>query len=336
MNRKNIWHTAVFGTLLILAFSACKKDMGNYSYSPANTITITTDTANVDPTVVFSSYDSISVKQADTLKMSVVLTQTKASGNISYQWMIIQNAAVVDNPAQYIIGTSPRLSAKINLPPNLYKLVCKVTDNTTGVSFYKYYQLNVDTSPWGNEGWIVLQDQSADGGCDVSVIATRDGSTGGAIYSNVYLLANGHKLPMGTNKVNVLNYAATMRNQKISFFYPNGGVQVKSTDFADSSVYTSWYLQQPPTTNLQVNAIASGGGQAEYLFNDNQLYFRFVNATSIKTPPILFSPPVVGTWTLAPFVLNAAVSDYTYTLYDQANKCFFGYNVQVNTLMSQS
>jgi hypothetical protein len=34
--------------------------------------------------------------------------------------------------------------------------------------------------------------------------------------------------------------------------------------------------------------------------------------------------------------LNASVGDYTYTLYDQANKCFFGYNVQVNTLMSQS
>jgi hypothetical protein len=331
MNKKNIWNTAVFGTLAILAFSACKKDLGNYSYTQPNTITIATDVQSVDPTVVFSN-DSISLKQADTLKMSVVLTQTKPSDSLSYQWMIIQAAANLQNPPLYIIGTSKQLTAKINLSPNLYRLVCKVTDNTTGVSFYKFYPLNVDTSPWGNEGWVVLQDQSADGGCDVSVIATRDGSTGGTIYPNVYSLANGHKLPLGTYKVNVLNYLATLRNQKISFFYPNGGLQVRSTDFADSSSHTSWFLLDPSTINLQLNGVVSGG-QSEYLINDKQLYFRFVNSNTIKIPPVLFSPPLLGTWTLAPFVLNNAGSDYYYTLYDQANKCFLMYNVQTNTLI---
>jgi len=322
---KNIWNTAIIATLALLVFSACKKDVGNYTYTPINTITVVTDSVNVDRNVVVTN-DSISLKQNDSLTVNILLAQTKASDNLSFQWMIEQNAVSLANPAQYIVGTSQKLNTKIILPPNLYRLVAKVTDNTTGVSFYKFYSLNVGTSPWGNEGWVVLQDQPANGGCDISVIATRDGS-GGAVYSNVYMTANGKKLPTGTYKVNVLNYAATLRIQKVSFFYPNGGLQVRSTDFADSSVNSSWYTIEPSVTNLQLNAVVSGG-QTEYQINDNQLYFRSVNATSIKAPPILFSPPLLGTWTLAPFVLNNTGSDYYATLYDKANKCFLLYSLQ--------
>jgi hypothetical protein len=114
-------------------------------------------------------------------------------------------AAQIANPTQYQLGNTQQLRTKITFSPNLYKLVVKVTDKTTGVSFYKFYSLNVDTSPWGNEGWVVLQDQAGQA-CDISIITTRDGVVRGNIYSNVYSLANGHKLPTGTNKVNVMNY----------------------------------------------------------------------------------------------------------------------------------
>jgi len=208
----------------------------------------------------------------------------------------------------------------------------KVTDRTTGLSFYKFYSLNVDTSPWGGEGWVVLQEQASANGCDISVITTRDGAAHGTIYSNVYSLANnGNKLPVGTSKVNVMNYAPSMRIQKVSFFYPNGGLQVRSTDFADSSVHTSWFLVPPSTYDFQLNGQVSGG-QYEYQINNNQLYYRRVNSQTIQTPPIKFGAPVLGTWTLSPFVLNNAGSESYYTLYDQANKCFLVYNVETNVL----
>ena len=145
--------------LLIFVFCACKKDLGNYDYTDANVITITTDMANVDPQVVVTN-DSIVVKQNDSLSVNIFLSQTKPSNDLSFEWTVIQNAANIANPTQYIVGSSQQLRTKIILSPNLYKLVVKVTDKTTGVSFYKFYSLNVDTSPWGNEGWVVLQDQS--------------------------------------------------------------------------------------------------------------------------------------------------------------------------------
>lgn len=318
-------------SLLICFFWACKKDLGNYDYIDANVITITTDMANVDPQVVINN-DSIVVKQSDSLKLNILLSQTKPSNDLLFEWMVTQNAANIANPGQYKLGSSQQLKTKIILSPGLYKLVAKVTDKVTGVSFYKFYSLNVDTSPWGNEGWIVLQDQPTDAGCDISIITSRDGVAEGTVYSNVYSLANGKKLPAGTSKVNVLNYNASLRIQKVSFFYPNGGLQVRSTDFADSSDHSSWFLVTPASINLQQNGMVNGG-QYEYLINNNELTYRRVNSISIQTPPIRFGASVLGTWTVSPFVLNNSGSESYFTLYDQANKSFFLYNMETNILI---
>src|SRR6187399_2763394 len=269
---KKVFRYIMVPALIVLTFYSCSKDLGNYDYNDANVITITTDMANVDPAVVINN-DSLVVKQNDSLKINILISQTKPSNDLAYEWMIIQSAPSIGNPSQYVVGNAMQLRTKILLSPNLYKLVVKVTDKTTGVSFYKFYSLNVDTSPWGGEGWIVLQDQAAQG-CDISVITTRDGVVRGNIYSNVYSLANnGNKLPAGTNKVNVINYATALRIQKVSFFYPNGGLQVRSTDFADSSMHDSWFLVPPSSFNFQANGQVNGG-QYEYIINNNVLTYR--------------------------------------------------------------
>jgi hypothetical protein len=330
MNARKIGQSVIIPMVAVILLYACKKDLGNYDYSPANVITITTDMANVDPLVVINN-DSIMVRQNDSLKVNILLSQTKASSDLSFEWMITQTVSQLGNPPQYVVGNSQQLRTKITLSPNLYKLAVRVTDNTTGVSYYKFYALNVNASPWGGEGWVVLQDQSSQGGCDISVITTRDGAVRGNVYSNVYSLANAQKLPVGTYRVNVINYNAPLRIQKVSFFDPNGGLQVKSTDFSDSSLHTSWFLVPPSSMNLQLNGQVSGG-QYEYQINNNQLYYRRVNATSIQTPPIKFGAPVLGTWTLSPYIMNNTGNEQYYTMYDQANKCFLLYNVETNTL----
>src|SRR6187399_2100978 len=212
---KKVFRYIMVTPLIAFVFYSCSKDLGNYDYNDANVITITTDMANVDPAVVINN-DSLVVKQNDSLKINLLISQTKPSNDLAYEWMIIQSTSTVGNPGQYVVGNTAQLRTKIILSPNLYKLVVKVTDKTTGVSFTKFYSLNVDTSPWGGEGWVVLQDQAAQGGCDISVITTRDGVVRGNIYSNVYSLANnGNKLPAGTYKMNVINYATALRIQKV-------------------------------------------------------------------------------------------------------------------------
>lgn len=328
---KRLLQFLLIAAIMGVGMIACKRDLGNYDYDPANTIAITTDMAGADPLVVINN-DSIVVRQNDSLKLNVILSQTKASDDLSFSWLVTQTTAVLANPGQYVIGNAQQLKTKITLPAGLYKLVVKVTDNKTGVSFYKFYMLNVDSAPFGGEGWVVLQDQPVDGGCDITVIGSRDGVTRGTVFPNVYSQVNGRKLPAGTYKVNVLSYnQSTVRSQKVSFFYPNGGLQVRSTDYADSSVHTSWFMVPPATYNLQLNGVVSNG-QYEYQICNNEFYYRRVNPITITTPPVLFGAPVFGTWSMAPFVMNYAAAEQYYTMYDQANKCFVLYNAETATL----
>ncbi|MBO9204702.1 MULTISPECIES: PKD-like family lipoprotein [Niastella] len=308
---------------MLLALAACKRDLGNYDYNDINVLSIYTDTVNANRLMVINN-DSVVIKQGDTLTVKALLNQTIESDDVSFSWMVTQRGTG-GNPSQYVLGNTQLLNARILVSPGVYNLVCKATDNKTGVSYYKTYALNVITSPWGDEGWLVLQeDPNKD--CDLSVITTRDGVKRGEIYNNVYSLANGHKLPWGTNKVNVLNYVySTVGAQKVSFFYPGGGTQVRGTDFTDSSTIVNWFSVSP-NPNLQVNKVTTGGAY-EFLINDGLLYYRILSIANLKTPPILFSPPILGTWSLAPFILDATQSGgYVITLYDQKYKSFLAYS----------
>ena len=105
MNMKKNLQYIVVPLVVVVALYACKKDLGNYDYDPANVITITTDVANVDPLVVINN-DSIVVKQNDSLKVNILLTQTKPSSDLAFEWMIIQSVSSNQNPPQYIVGNS--------------------------------------------------------------------------------------------------------------------------------------------------------------------------------------------------------------------------------------
>lgn len=307
--------------IMTVLFFACKKDLGNYNYHAANKIGIS------------AGSDSFFVRQNDTLAIDITLAQTGAGSNNGFQWYLIQNIASNPNPPQYLLDSNQNLRAKITVLPGQYKLVSKVTDNNTGVSFYKYFALTVLPAPWAEEGWLVLQDQSAiANGNDFSVIISRDGSTHGAVYNNLYQQANGRKLPLGTSYMNVINYQFNLGMQKVMFAYSGGGTEVKAIDFTDSSYANNWFIVEPDNLDIRFDGNVDGG-QKELVINNSQLYYRTVSNVTIRTPPMLFSAPILGTWSLSPFVLQySSASDSYCTLYDKVNKCFLTINTATNTL----
>ncbi|WP_165784628.1 PKD-like family lipoprotein [Solitalea longa] len=302
------------------AFTGCYKDLGAYDYKDINSLNITTDMSEADP-AVFVTPDSIIVKPSDVLTVKLKVDQSLGNAeNFDYQWLVTQYAQAGSNPNQYVLGTSAVLSKKISLSPNLYNLIVRVTDKSTGVSFYKRFALNV-TGKWGSEGWLVLQ-EFADGS-DVSIIASRDGSTHGAIYENVYSITNLQKLPLGAYSINVVNHQDATKAQKISIFHPNGGVEVRSYDFMDSVKAENWYAQKPGLVHMESNGnFTSSGTGYEYVINNGQISARQVGLTTIGTQPFYFNPPFVGSFTLSPFVISSYSSDNYVTLYDKVHRCF--------------
>jgi hypothetical protein len=319
----------VFSAILLVV--SCSKDMGNYDYTDPNMATIKVVSSNA----ATSNPDSFLIRQQDTLKIDVEVQQTKPTGEMLVNWYLIPVSSTQGNLPQYEFGTSKNLRVYVEMQPGFYQMVCKVTDQSTGNSFYKIYKLTVTTAPWGGEGWLVLQDKSATrNGNDISIILTRDGTTPGAdVYHNLYSNTNGKMLPIGTNNVYVIDYASSINQQSVMFTYGFGAIQTRFTDFSDSADLNSMFLVPPSTLNYQ-KILCVNQGQREIVINNNQLYFRRVNIATITNPPLMYSAPILGSWEASPYIgFATGVADYMVTIYDQKNRCFVHYDLQANALM---
>jgi len=313
---------AVAACIVTVLITACSKDLGNYDYNDANRIGIS------------STADSFAIRQNDTLNIQINLSQTKPAGQLSYEWFLIQYTSSNPNPPEYRLATTANLKVQIKVVPGLYKLVNKVKDNQTGVSFYKYFILRVLPAPWGGEGWLVLQDQqSLHNGNDLSIIISRDAVSHGDVYHNLYFQANGRKLPTGTNYMSVINYSHNTGLQKVMFGYPGGGVEVKAIDFSDSSYAQNWFLNAPSSINVGSNSAVAGGTRETIIVND-QLYYRTVANVFLAAGPVLFGAPLLGSWELSPIVMRfASLSGHYVTLYDKKNRSFLAMNIETNSLV---
>jgi hypothetical protein len=69
------------------------------------------------------------------------------------------------------------------------------------------------------------------------------------------------------------------------------------------------------------------------LINNNQFSYQKVNALSLKTPPILFGVPVLGSWTISPYIMQFGLIDSYLAMYDTAHGCFFMVNTGSNNVM---
>jgi hypothetical protein len=93
-------------------------------------------------------------------------------------------------------------------------------------------------------------------------------------------------------------------------------------DYLDSSNQNSWFFVPPSVVNVQDNGVFPATGQYEYMINNGQIYTQAVNASSLKTPPIRFSAPILGSWSELSAYVILGNSDGVYTLFDKTNRCF--------------
>lgn len=130
--------------ILCVAFSACKKDLGNYDYQPINELTI----ANVD---IAKGY-SVNFNSPLTISPQIKGTQDPdgTKGSYTYEWSLY--AAAGDS----VISIQKDLNVRLTKPPGSYTLQLKVMDKTSGVSYGVKTTLLVTTKVF--EGFMVLND----------------------------------------------------------------------------------------------------------------------------------------------------------------------------------
>ncbi len=134
-------------------FLSCAKDLGNYSYSENNDITI----ENIpDEINVLAGVDTLKLQPKIVSKQDGIITKD----NPNYSFVYASKGIRVDKTMNYtaLDSTYPmNLSYFIDLAPDDYPLNFVVTDKRTGIQTTKSFKLKVGSAV--SQGWMVLSNE---------------------------------------------------------------------------------------------------------------------------------------------------------------------------------
>lgn len=294
----------------LLGAGGCYKDKGNYNYSSVDTVRIAYDSLGGTYTVL----------QFDTLWVNPVIALTAGSkeSDLSYEWSargVDPNLASQHFPIT-VISVQRNLDTIMSLVPGSYVMTYKVTDNSTGISSYLFYTLNVTTS--FSEGWLLLEQVNGVG--DVAVIGPT-----GKVLDKVYSGANGASLPADVTRIDL---ATTLSPQEVYLISANDAVEVSPSSFGKIYSFADWFFYTPTVTKPESNVFLTYSYyQAGVAINNGWVYIKRYGGFP---PPVKYGAELLldGTtdYKMAPYVLGGTFSSSLYiaAVYDTEGKRFVG------------
>ena len=288
---------------LTIAFNACKKDLGNYTYH------------EVDVPVTEAS----SVKTAYDIEQNTDLTidpEVKFNGNpenLSYRWIAYVkslSSVTIGPPTQ--MGTSKMLKTKVVLPPGTYYLELVITDNSNQSVSTSRTILNV-LAPI-ETGMLFMHTSNDE--TDVDFIASKSLTPTGVEkrLNNLLLATQGNKMP-GTGQV-----IGFSRRSNSLFNWVTVGTsrQIKRVNgFTFALLGTDGQLFRRPTKIFNPQAHLNNFSN-EFLVNDGRLQI-----ISWGTPTdALYSGEFTGDYYLAPYIYSYSFYSFGALVYDQKNSRF--------------
>lgn len=291
--------------LLLLMFS-CIRDKSNDTVTPIDIITLKDTSA---PT---------SVLQFDTLDVKPIIEQSKGTSeaDLTFKWSIHQNDAANDYPV-IVLDSTRNLHQSISVKPGIYRLIYTVTVKSSGVSYFKFFALNVINR--FSEGWLVLEDHAGKG--DMSIILQTD-TTFHHIFSD---------LNKDVDLSNPLQVAISNSygDKRIYIFTKNNGYELEYTEMIKVSDYTSWFWEVPAVFEPQLYKRISDG--SSFIINHGLFNARVEGGFpgDVKYMNSLPFPNDKGDdYNLAPYAAvgpqpyTGGKSPYTAILYDTKSKGF--------------
>lgn len=294
---KNIY--ALGFTLLIVFLTGCYKDKGNYDLHEINKVSI-----------LKNGSDTVQINQFGQLKVETTLAQTLVGdeANLSYKWSVFLFSSPITGVVDEVLAETKDLDVQFGLRPETYTLLYTVTDNSTGVSYFKKYLLQVSSTL--SEGWLLISEE-ASGARDIDLLHPN-----GSTINNLLSTANpGESIPSGLHTVRVLT-TFFGSSQNIFILGETAGMRLKYTDFTKVNVATDWFVEKNINMKPQEYSYDRLGSNAFYIDNgkiySNQVDFRYGAALS-------------GDYELSKYFLPAQSSDAA-IVYDQKNKKFLNYS----------
>lgn len=311
---KTLFYTLMAGSLLLLSFTACSNDKGNYDYLSENELI----------PVEISAIDSVSVKANSLLS----ITPTVKNDNklhYKYTWYTI---AKVWPYKRDTLSTQHDLSFNCNLSAGEYILYYQVKDSLKNIYKYVSTPLTV-TATDINSGWYVMKEEN--GMTDVDYFPMNNG----AVRPNLLVNAVGIS-PLIGSPVGIV-YGSSCYNQEltnsdgsVTMLYNQSIIHIVSTkdmitlNASDMSVFkklSDEFYETPSNINFQT--IAIDPMQTQSLINNGQMHDLLSGAGVGK-----FSYQKSGNFKFFPKVISGKYDNYVYdqnssSMYDSMFGTFF-------------
>ena len=294
-------------SLLALA-GGCIEDKGNYAYSELNTIEI--EGITTDSIYLIDQFETLTL--APTLRFS-----GKPHANLSHEWKINYE----------VVSTDSVLNEQVSLEPNTatayYSASLAVTDNDTGLKYYKNFRVNVTTSV--SIGLFILRELPNG---DATLSFQRRDRPNAAIAHDLFEGANPTFGPLG-KKPKMVYYKGNLNVQlgvlcsegerKLSLLNPsnmklNRALSAETILGGYSGDFSPAYLQ------LYMGGMIAAGGK---LFN-----YNYMGNESI------YSPVVTDTIEFADWAdTNNSIDAYAWLGYDNKGERFLQLEPGRNSLL---
>lgn len=209
-------------SLLLMAFTSCFEDEGNYDYKEVSDITIN----GIQKSYLVYSYVGE--------KLEIPATVQSGYTDLEYAWYIwdpsksASTSGEKEKKEMTLIGTDKDLSYEVNLPPMNYKVMLEVKSKSTG--YASTVVTDVEISTTFLRGFYILK-ETADGNSELDfyhqdgepllenvLASTGQEAMSGKPLSLGICYAQGY-INAATNEVSKCNtVAVTTKNKEIAFF----------------------------------------------------------------------------------------------------------------------
>jgi hypothetical protein len=264
---KKIYILLFVGIALFLG--ACKKDKGNYDYTPNEIISVEG---------MEKSYTTISEK--DKLVLDPKVTSTDPNASFEYLWGIYETNVQGSVPVLDTIGRQKALNYLVKQPAKAWVLVLRVTNKNT--KYAQYFTANINVVTEFTRGWYVAKDDGINADLDLFLTPTSIQPT--EKRENIFSLINGNKLE---GKARMMNFftaykstvTGTSANTRALFFNTDKDmVAINISTLKTIRNYNALFIEAP---SPKAPATSYIGQSAYYLINDGQMHAIY--AFSVNT-----------------------------------------------------
>lgn len=309
---------------IMVAFTSCYEDKGNYDYKELTSLTIDTVNSGIKP--------EMTAIQFERFRVPVTIKYAGDKKDLAYEWKIYpQNPQKPDDVSKYdsavVLSYQEVFDTVIYEVPGKYKLTLMVTNHTNDTKEYLTIKLNVESAL--SRGLCVMDEKN--GVYDLNMIKTAKLQTDltvadEQIYYQVFSRVNERTVTNGKFLGWFLGY--TSSPALLYFFTEDGGFTLNSNSFAIVSDDYKGLFSFPITISGVPQAFMVTSRPMEMIV-DKGLVYAFDHRS---TSNITFGDQLQGDYYAAPYLPRISTSTFATVIYDTKNGRFapigqFGTNV---------